>query len=63
MIDVVKLRRIAVGDDDMAEVRITKRLLQQIVSEIEAGRQAELQLKRQAQLDAVLLDISGTVTG
>ncbi|ODU71369.1 MAG: hypothetical protein ABT11_04165 [Novosphingobium sp. SCN 66-18] len=63
MIDVVKLRRIAAGDDDMAEVRVTKRLLCQVISEIEAGRLAELQLRRQTQLDAVLLDISGTVTG
>ncbi|QCI92300.1 hypothetical protein [Novosphingobium sp. EMRT-2] len=63
MIDVVKLRRIAAGDDDMAEVRVTKRLLCQVISEIEAGRLAELQLRRQTQLDALLLDISGTVTG
>lgn len=63
MIDVAKLHRIAVGNDDMAEVRVTKRLLRQIISEIEAGRTAELQLKRQTQLDAMLLDISGTVTG
>lgn len=63
MIDVVKLRQSAAGDDDMAEVRVTKRLLRQMANELEAGRQAEIQLRRQAQLDAVLLDISGTVTG
>lgn len=63
MIDVKILRQSAAGDDDMAEVRVTKRLLSQIISEIEAGRTAELQLRRQTQLDALLLDISGTVTG
>lgn len=63
MIDVKILRQSAAGDDDMAEVRVTKRLLRQMANELEAGRLAELQLRRQTQLDAVLLDISGTVTG
>ena len=63
MIDVKLLRQSADGDDEMAEVRVTKRLLRQMANEIEAGRLAELQLRRQAQIDAVLLDISGTVTG
>lgn len=63
MIDVKILRQSAEGDDDMAEVRVTKRLLRQIADEIAAGRVAELQLRRQTAIDAVLLDISGTVTG
>lgn len=63
MIDVKLLRQSADGADEMAEVRVTKRLLRQMANEIEAGRLAELQLRRQAQIAAVLLDISGTVTG
>lgn len=63
MINVKILRQSAEGDDDMAEVRVTKRLLRQIADEIAAGRVAELQLRRQTAIDAVLLDISGTVTG